>query len=131
MATIVPFPTPPSSPTPRRSEVTAPTRPAPITCTRWCIDGDGHPDATHPGEQRCRSEVHRVDTTNGGGRGTEPVATGGAGLYLQAEQAAGDQVAFVLGVEVRGTEQWIRLRPAELRVLITAARTLLSQAAAA
>lgn len=48
-------------------------------------------------------------------------------MYLQAEQAPDEPPMYVLGIEFGVTEQWVRLRAVDLRLLITAARTLLGQ----
>lgn len=148
MSTIVPFP--PSS-----------AHPDPAGCAPWCTEprtrNSGNTDKTDntsPGtvEHRCRSTVHRIDCGLGGGQGPEPVTqqpsgntkprdtkprgtervpTADAGLYLQAEQTESEPAAYVLGVEVAGTETWTRLRRNDLRTLITAGRTLLAQTPAA
>ena len=34
---------------------------APVECTPWCTDGDGHADAETPDEQFCRSAAHTVE----------------------------------------------------------------------
>lgn len=140
MSTIVPFP--PSS-----------THSDPGGgCAPWCADpltGTGNSGNSGPGAvgHRCRSTVHRIDCGLGGGQGPEPVTrqpsgntkpgeagrvpTADAGLYLQAEQTESEPAAYVLGVEVAGTETWTRLRRNDLRTLITAGRTLLAQTPAA
>jgi hypothetical protein len=34
---------------------------SPVTCTSWCVEGDGHPDAEEPADQTCHAGEHRID----------------------------------------------------------------------
>lgn len=73
-------------------------------------------DCDGSGDSITRSELHRLDIRLGGGTGADPRSTKPGALVAQAERTAGRPLTFVIGVELGGTEHWLRLDTGETRL---------------
>ena len=62
---------------------------APVDCTPWCTEGDGHIDAEAPDEQFCRSAPHTVEVASADD-GAAPRPGGRVFLHLYRDAACED-----------------------------------------